>query len=509
MDNSTISRWSDASSKRCAVKNTNGHPQITLPNGVPFEIHDEFFPVDWNMEFSKDKAAARLWFRSLTYLPTVVTTQGDWLVTERVLADFLDFIEKGFLNPAVIRMPSLDHALAIQIRVCCELYLRAKSQELQAKTIISLIDKILPILLELARKPRMRLNNNHGIMVSLALLQVAVFFPHLVPQVQAENDLVVTLEQLGTIIDEDGLSYENTPTYQGLFVRLLQDFTELSSMDPRLVVASEKYSLILGRVSTAYRRLLLPSGHVPPLGDGGLGREIDLLPLTGKFVSTDNGIYVNSNPDSYLSIICGARSAVHKQMDDTSFLLSHNEKLVVLDAGVYNYDPDNDIGAAIRTQRGHSGLYFPKFDLEPLSFFNNGGSPRRVVADMEYVESDGRDSIQCEYILDGFRARRTFNVLSPTSFSLIDRCWAPDGSSGVSRFLLSDDMVLTFCNGLVEGSDNTNWIRIRVQPESKISIKRGVVSHSLKQRENCWVIENPVNPGGRPSIIEIEVGSNL
>lgn len=477
-----------------------------MPNGATFTIGPDFFPINWRMEFEQDTVTSRLWYRSLAYLPALLKKEDGWQIVNGVLGNFLDFVQQGAADFSVIKMSSLDHALAIQMRVCCEIFALADSEDRPERSEIrSSIREVIPLLTQFARRPGMRLNNNHGIMLSLALLQSAVVFPNVVDLDEARADAAIAMEQLNSIFDQDGLSYENTPTYQGLYVRLLRDFAELSAMSPRLSEESARFREVHARASTAYRRLLLPDGRVPPIGDGGLGLERELTPLPGKFVSPDNGLYIHSNSDSYLAVICGSRSPIHKQMDDTSVLMFHNGKFAILDAGVHNYDPNNPIGAAIRTQRGHSGLFFTKYDHEPLKYFNSGGSPRRVSATMEFSDREEHDHLDCGYTLDKHRVRREVTTSSPTSLSIVDRCWSPDGSSAVARFLLPESMELVSGNGFVEGDDGDIRVKIQTQHDTRYRIRRGKISWNLKQRDECWMVEVNVPSGGDPTAIDIQV----
>lgn len=508
MDMKTIRRWADASTLRCSNTPSPNGTMITLPNGAAIEISTDFFPVNWHLEFEKDTGTSRLWYRSLAYIPSLLGSENGWPIVNQFLKSFLGFMQKGAADFSVIKMSSLDHALAIQIRVCCEIFSRADGEDCidKVESRASIVE-VMPLLAQFARLPGMRPNNNHGIMLSLALLQAAVTFPKIVSLEEARDDAAIGVEQLGSIFDEDGLSHENTPTYQGLYVRLLRDFTELSSMSPRMSQESARFSKVHTRASTAYRRMLLPDGRVPPIGDGGLGLERELTPLPGKFVSTDNGLYIHSNSDSYLAVICGARSPIHKQMDDTSVLMVHNGKFAILDAGIHNYDPNNPVGASIRTQQGHSGVFFTKFDHEPLKFFNSGGSPRRVSATMEFSERDAQDHLVCEYTLENHRVRREVTTNSPTSMAIVDSCWSPDGSSAVARFLLSENMDLVSSNGLVEGKDGEINVKIQTQPGTRYRIRRGVISWTLKQRDQCWMVEVEIPSGGAGTAINIKVES--
>ncbi|WP_443398581.1 heparinase II/III domain-containing protein, partial [Brachybacterium tyrofermentans] len=480
--------------------------QIRLPNSHTFVIDEHYFPVDWSPHFPSDNASTRLWHRSLAYLPAITRTPGGWALVESLLADFTTFTSDAS-NP--IRIPSLDHALAIQIRVCHELLFWAERETPPRNTVRELIDNLLPKLLDLAREPGMRVSNNHGVMLSVALLLISSHHPHLVPDTEAVSDAEVAAEQIGSIFDADGLSHENTASYQGLYVRLLRDLCEIADESKRLSPAAALFRQTYSLASDAYRRQLLPDGHVPPLGDGGMGKELDLTPIAGKLVSPNNGLYIHSDTQSYLSVTCGARSPIHKQMDDTSIMMSAAGRLLVLDAGVHNYDPENKQAAQIRTQLGHSGLFFPKFDDQPLKFFNTGGEHggRKVYATMDARSTESMDHIFCEYSLEGHQVRREVRTNSPTSATLLDQAWSPDGSAAVARFLVDRSLKLSSSAGRLEGSDGSAWVRLTFPPSIHCTISDGLISWSLRERQPCWTIEIPVPAGGRKSILGIETGA--
>ncbi|MGP9736655.1 hypothetical protein ACT3SQ_19140 [Brachybacterium sp. AOP42-C2-15] len=346
-------------------------------------------------------------------------------------------------------------------------------------------------------------------MLSVSLLLIAVHHPELVSDEDATNDAQIAIEQMETIFDHDGLSNENTASYQGLYVRLLKDLCELAGVSSRHAHAAQSFRQRYELASMAYQRLLLPDGHVPPLGDGGMGMEPRLTPAHGKFLSPPNGLYIHNTSDSYISVVCGARSSVHKQMDDTSIMMWTAGRLLVLDAGVQNYDAANIQAARIRTQPGHSGLFFPKFDDQPLKFFNSGGDNggRRVDASMTINQDGPEDHILCEYTLNQHRALREIHTASPNAATITDQAWSPDGAPAVARFLLDGSLRLTSAIGQLEGSDGAVWVRLSFSASTKCEITSGLISWSLSERRQCWVIEIPVPAGGRRNKIMIETGS--
>lgn len=503
-----VFQWADPSSLRCEAREAFGVVEVTLPNRATLRIDEEYFPINWKPVFMSDNASTRLWHRSLAYLPAISKLPEGWGLVERILVEFLQLIS-GDLTRA--RIPSMDHALAIQIRICHELRLRAKDAGAGREGLISVIDDLLPRLLRLAREPGMRVPNNHGVMLSVALLLISTQHPSLVSDGDAKADATVAMAQVDEIFDEDGLSHENTTSYQKLYVKLLQNLCKLASESERLKPFAIALTLAYERASVAYRRQLLPDGHVPPLGDGGMGKETQFDALPGKLISPRNGLFVHSDEHSYVSMICGARSPIHKQMDDTSIMMGTAGRLLVLDAGVQNYDAEDRGAASIRTQLGHSGLFFPRFDDKPLKYFNSGSElgARKVDASMTVTPAEEFDQVICRYSLEGHTAERVARIASPTSVLLIDKAWSPNKESAVARFLLNGSLKLTSATGRLDGSDGSRWVRFLFSESAAIVVYSGLVSWSLSERTPCWIVEMEVPSGGRPSQIAIDVGSEL
>lgn len=501
-----VLRWTDPSSQRCDASAKPHGVEVSLPNRVKIELDDSYYPVDWSPQYASDNASSRLWHRSLTYLPALSEVPGGLAHTESILRDFAKFVSS---KEGAIRVPSMDHALAIHIRVLHDLLERCSLGGSDFAQIGKLATELLPPLLSAAREPGVRVPNNHGVMLSVSLMLISVFRPSLVSDTDAASDAEVALDQIRTIFDSDGMSNENTASYQGLYVKLLRDLCDLAELSERHSRLAGDLSEAYERASMAYRRILLPDGQVPPLGDGGMGREIRFRPAPGKLVSCHNGLYVNSNEYSYIAITSGARSPVHKQMDDTSIMMWAFGRPVILDAGVQNYDASNREAASFRTQPGHSGLFFKKFDDRPLKYFNSGGKGggRKVEASMVVSEGAEGDVIETRYELEGCTADRRILARSPSAVTLTDRVWSPDGAGAVSRFLVSGAFELHHQVGLLEARDGDVWLRLKFEPSASYVSSFSQVSWSLSNRTRCWVIEFPVASGGRPQVIDVEVGS--
>lgn len=499
--------WEDKSSRRCAVAQKGNSLLVTLPNRQTIQIDEEYFPINWAPKFTSDNAASRLWHRSLTFLPVITNVEGGWQIIERILKDFEQYIQA---DNEIIKIPSMDHSIAIQIRVLLDLTYRAKKTDTNTRNLTDTIRRILPAILQTGRAPGIRLPNNHGVMLSISLLLAATEFPQISNQSETEADAETAIHQIDAIFAADGVCNENTASYQRLYVTLLNELCILAEINAKLSQFSERFRRKYKEASTAFQQMLMPGGYVPPLGDGGLGRETELSPLPGTLISPINGLFVNSDDKYYLSVICGASSPVHKQMDDTSIFLSYYGRPLILDAGVLNYDVANPRAAKIRTQLGHSGLYFTGYDDKPLSYFNTGpkSGERRVKAKMKVDTHSDRFDLDCSYKLNGNYAQRTIRAYSPNSLELIDRVWSVGTTPAKARFLVDGSLSLNTKCGQIEAQDDDVWVRLTIAQDSRCDIKTAEVAWSIGKVSSCWMLEFEVPPGGRSHKISIEAGAN-
>lgn len=120
--------------------------------------------------------------------------------------------------------------------------------------------------------------SNHGIMLSIAILHAYHIYSidnsHL--KLRSESFL---MSSLASIIDDYGMVNENTPMYQGFYVKLLTDTLEFLDWTNSVWEIRPWLEAQRTRVSATYRKMLLADKSTPPLGDGNRSYQTTYRPL--------------------------------------------------------------------------------------------------------------------------------------------------------------------------------------------------------------------------------------
>src|SRR5699024_2760784 len=90
----------------------------------------------------------------------------------------------------------------------------------------ALLGKIVSNIRKLINELDLLQPNNHGIMLGIAALHSAYFFPEVL-ETRDEHAVYVDFlySSLSSILGQDGLADENTVIYQAFYVRLLSEIT--------------------------------------------------------------------------------------------------------------------------------------------------------------------------------------------------------------------------------------------------------------------------------------------
>ncbi|MBE7701496.1 heparinase II/III family protein [Oerskovia sp. Sa1BUA8] len=504
---SYVGAYRDFSPHGWAVKPSTAPQEfeVRLPNGFLFQIDDRFFPIEWWKVFDYNHVTTRLWHRSLCYLPLLAREAGGWQRVSQILVEFLDLMKRAADEPTILGMNSLDHAIALQLRSLCAL--RA---QLHAEPVIDLIDidaldaimvETVALLEVHARSEGFRLVNNHGIMLGLALMHSQwVFDDVLRDESQLADDERWLLASLDEIVDQDGIVFENTPQYQRLYIDAIEQISEVARDLLGDRNSAQSFALRFARVVEGYRHLISAHGTVPAIGDAQRTKDHKYTYVPGVFVSPGNGIYVRNTSRAQLAISSGCRSHVHKHMDDSAIRLLVDDIDVVIDGGLINYDSGDPDAVAVRGQLGHSGLFFREFDTKPCHWFYPAGAPAKVDASLvHWVGDDGRDVVDCRYIIGSCEAQRRIEVLSATDLVVTDRCWGP--AEAVQRFLIPPSSTVAVSSSSVVASIGEGLaLRVEamdVSTDTEWTIGRAAVGLE-RMRSETWVLERPVGAGGEP-----------
>lgn len=375
-------RFEDGSPQRWKSTREGDAWTFEFPNGA-IQIVDRSQPnISWIGSFDKDTDSTRLWTNSLRYVLDTLEA-GDIEVTIRILESFNSFLQDYENRPNALFSGSIDHQCALQLRTCCEVssWLSRQSNALQSsvsESLSELLGELVARIRRLVDELDLLQPNNHGIMLGIAGLHSSFFFPDGGESARGKLNYVDFLySSLRKILGEDGLCDENTVLYQAFYVRLLTEISEFLSWAEDKDVG--KFDALTSASRTALSRLLLPNGDVPPIGDSSTSSQSKHRAEPGIWQSLENGIFVRSSKDSYVSFVCGYRGVFHKQMDDTSIILWHEGKFLIQDAGLASYDKKDPVAVSLRTQLGHSGLFIKKFDRVPAESVVSYGARTRLV----------------------------------------------------------------------------------------------------------------------------------
>jgi hypothetical protein len=490
-----------------SIQPDNGGYEVTFPNGATAAIRGA--DTDWAFQFPTDLATSRLWLHSLTYAPYLYWDHGDWATTAAVFASYEAYFTREQSRPDYVPMNSLDHAHAAQLLAVSAVYASLVARGELYPERQEVLVRFVEVVGRSALSEGMIKFNNHGMMLTRALAHVAFVFQG-VSDIAADCGLS-GVEEFDRIIqaafDDNGIVNENTPAYQILYMRVVDTmitFLRRTALQPEYVQIWES---LMSWAKDSLALQLFSDGKVPPIGDDAGG--VSPYPSTlGELYSPSNGLFVRKTETSYVSIISGYRGVVHKHLDDTSLRLQHKNVDLVIDAGLLTYDASDKVGVAIVSQRGHSGLYFPRFDhVRPIDAFLVK-PPRQYSWIDRRVDLLGHEEVACGYVVDGaYQAERLYTFLNDSTIFITDSYSAPDEEQAIQRFLFPGNAEIAHRNGSLEVVIEDAKLVLWTEPTSTIrfhlgsggDMPKGWRAVKFYESEPCWSVEISV-AAGRSSI---------
>ena len=429
---------------------------VKLPNGARVSVPSPILPTFWNIEFGNDAHSSVLWLRSLKYLEKF--RRGGTLALNDIdttVRSFNEWMAKYTDHPQELKSGSLDHQIALRLRTACTLHslLLRETPDVRTKDrMLVTLERLVTTDVGIVSDLDLFEEHNHGIMLATAMLHASVFFPDAVDRRMSLEWLDRVRGALSRIVDADGLAPENTVSYQIFYVNLLEQLTAFLQWAE--LEGETTASLVeLSRTAVAAtRRLLLPDGSVPPLGDSSGGQQSRFSHTPGRLYSPSNGYFVDSDERTYFSMKAGFRSVIHKQMDDGSVILWRDGVYAIRDAGLLSYDQNDPEALAVRGQRGHSSTALTRFDgvnaMKMVGFSTNtsrvGGSLHAGTTDL------GRIDVRAVTTYDGLEyIDRHVASTDRNIFVVTDTYVGSTAESVVTRFLLDENVQSVHREGLV------------------------------------------------------------
>jgi hypothetical protein len=188
-------------------------------------------------------------------------------------------------------------------------------------------------------------------------------------------------------------------------------------------------------------------GSIPPLGDSAVYRT-KTVSRNKPRCFFESGFAVIKNDDLYLSILCGAPTETHKQVDDSSITLRFMNRDILIDGGSYTFDRTDPYRRCVASSLGHSGLFLKEFDgLLRREYLREFGPVSGHIERFE--ESDEGVRVKCSYSIRGGRAFfvRSIFVCWPDEVAIVDSVELKDmaGSpESVQRFLFGPTFDVRF-----------------------------------------------------------------
>lgn len=457
----------------------HGLIDFKFPNGREVQFDGSEPSFDWSSHFDVDSASSRLWYNSLRYLLEMPTSLSSLAFAKSALESLV--LSRGdATHPKDLFSGSLDHQIALQIRTCLTLLSRYLQEAEPAQPTESFKSACIGVIrqgLDLTKSLDLLKPNNHGVMLGIAILHASVLLPEEteISDWKAPVDKFLR-DSIAEIFDDDGLANENTPSYQVFYLGLLSELQRFVDWSLAGFEHPRFFGEVCERATETFRRTLHPDGSVPAIGDSSGGRQSTYAPILGKFFSPSNGLFIESDATSHFSVICGFRSVIHKQLDDTSIRLWRNGEQLIADGGLLSYDSADPVASSIRGQLGHSGVFFKRFDtLEPSKAVSFRDNRSRVESHMSMSTVGSRDVlVGCRTVIDGrFWVRRSIRIVSLEEFFVQDVAADIPGENPVSRFLFGATASLAIAGTKLIAQYQKSWLTIDLIGSTRFDLSFG------------------------------------
>lgn len=410
--------------------------------------------VQWDRTFPTQMNSSVMWLFSLAPIGRLLSTfhkrnDADALRMAVVaLESFLDYSNKPDCQSSIGKFTSADHSAAIRVKVLIKfIQVMRECQDVDSALLIKVCD-CLKYWSDWLSKAKHYTRNNHGLMGSIALLHSAVQFGAM-PFADRYLDVATTrVFELGkSSFDRDGLCNENTIGYHNFNLhcyRGLLEFCKHYGLSETLVNFLEETIL---RATRALEFCVWQDGSIPPLGDSAVYRTKTISRNKSRCFF-DSGFAVVKNDDLYLSILCGAPTETHKQVDDSSMTLRFMNRDILIDGGSYTFDRTDPYRRCVASSLGHSGVFLKEFDgLLRREYLRKFGPVSGHIERFE--ESDEGVRVKCSYSIRGGRAVfiRNIFVCWPDEVAIVDSVEVSDAAFNpetVQRFLFGPTLDVRF-----------------------------------------------------------------
>lgn len=326
--------------------------------------------INWEIEFIDNKASKDLWFYSfifLDYLVKAYVVKNEPAYWVRALEYYVDYHNWKQTNlNAQVRFFNDEHAVSNRSLIISQLLHVANRNGYSHLT--EMFVKDLAEHADWLACDEHYVNNNHGVMMDRALLNIFVQFRDIdvsrwFDVVNAKSWLDKALSRLNVMIgktfDSNGCCTENSPSYHMLNLSL---FGAIDAFLRKHGIENASFNSILKRALDVANFMIHEDGSLPLIGDSEKKASVYVSESLnkGKYgigYFPESGFSVIKEKGFYLSFKCGGSSFSHRHIDDTSVTLRLEGLDFICDAGMYNYESGNKLRRYFVSHNAHSGFF--------------------------------------------------------------------------------------------------------------------------------------------------------
>jgi hypothetical protein len=435
------------------VRCTGGSVVLPLFTGEVMEVSLSY-GVHWDMKFATQAKSSAMYLFSLAPIGRLLSTfqkrndVGALQFAVVALNSFLDYSSRPSRRSSIGGISSADHSAAIRVRMFIKFIQVMRDRQDYDYALLIRVCDCLKYWSDWLCEAKHYTKNNHGLMGSIALLHSAIQFgatPHSRSYLDVATNRILELGR--TSFDRDGLCNENTIGYHSYNLNLYRGLVEFCKHYGLSGALVELLEDTIFRATRALEFCVWQDGSIPPIGDSAVYRSKTASRNKSRCFS-ESGFAVVKSDDLYLSVVCGAPTETHKQVDDSSMTLRFLNHDVVIDGGSYLYDTTDPYRRCIASSLGHSGIFLKEFDgllrKEMLKKFGPlSGKIER------FEEGDDGVRLRCRYSVrnGGAEFIRNIFVCWPDEVAIVDAIELseePCSPEVIQRFLFGSTLDVQF-----------------------------------------------------------------
>lgn len=357
-------------------------------------------------------------------------------------------------------------------------------------------------------------NNNHGIMMDRALLQLSQFFKSTDYYIKWSQKAIDRLEsQIETSFTSDYINVENSPEYHYHTYNLFKELADF--IDKNNVETNMDLNGYLNNVRQRHLELLKPDLTYPLLGDTNKQTFDSEKYIPKSVVYKNSGLAVLKTAENYLTLKSGSLNKSHKHFDDLSITFSYKGQDLLIDGGKYNYNNKDPFRKYIISPFAHNQIVIngESYSLKNMSLEKANISYFVLNEKFDIVELNNN-------LYEGTEIKRICLYLKPNIIFLIDTVKSTNIMESISQVYNIDSnlTVNSLSNSKLNGS--TNDLNFNIYQlfsvdkcvynfGNEIGVIRGYNSVKFGELKPCHNVEYIINNKKEVSFMSlIETHSN-